>query len=437
MSLPRKLLVLPPVAVGVVVLVLFVKARGGPERVDATETAHPVRFVTVQPREVVPRAIAYGTVRPAKTWAAVAEIAGRVVEVSPLLEEGEIVPAGRALIRIDDVDKKLEVARLEAEANSLQAQIDQIDESKTNFEKLLAVERRSLEVARREEGKLADLFERGSIPEKDLDAQRRQALAQEAAVVKLENSLRLLPSDRARLEAQRAATVARGKMAERDVARATITTPFPCRIESVDVEITESVAVGQRLAQAYGVAVAEVEARVAIQQVRHLFSPERRREVVKSFAEAVDWSRLGIQAKVKLKLPGQEFTWEGRFARAAPTLAATTRAAGIVVAVDQPFETARTSAHPPLVKGMFVEVELSGPPLADRIVVPRAAIRAGQVLLAGKDDRLEIRPVVVEFVQGDEAVVASGLAAGERLVVTDLIYAAAGMLLAPVPAAAP
>jgi hypothetical protein len=83
---------------------------------------------------------------------------------------------------------------------------------------------------------------------------------------------------------------------------------------------------------------------------------------------------------------------------------------------------------------MFVEVELRGRPYPDRIVVPRASIRAGRVYVAGVENRLVIRPVAVEFVQGEEAILASGLDAGERLVVSDLIPAIEGMLLAPQPA---
>ena len=37
-------------------------------------------------------ALAYGTVRPSKTWVATAEISGRVLSLSDLLKEGEVVP---------------------------------------------------------------------------------------------------------------------------------------------------------------------------------------------------------------------------------------------------------------------------------------------------------------------------------------------------------
>jgi len=431
MPIWKKLLVLPPLALGALLLVLYARNRAEPERVDQGEVARPVRSMTLEPREVVPTAIAYGTVHPSKTWVATAEISGRVAELSPLLKEGEIVPAGHELIRIDDTDQRLEVARLKAEADGLTAQLQKLTLSGQNSTALLELERRSLTLAETELERLAKLAREGPVSVAEVDAQRRQVIAQRGLVLKHENTLRLLPSEQAQLEAQLAATTARVARAERDVARAVIRTPFPCRVDTVNVEVTQAVAPGQALATAFDVAVAEIEARIAIEQARHLFRPLDRKELVQGLRTGIDWSRFGIEATVRLRLPSSTYTWEARFARAAPSLSAATRSAGMVVAVDKPFHSATQNGHPPLVKGMFVEVELRGPARAGCLVVPRAAIHAGRLFLVGDDDRLELRSVEVDFVQGDEAILKSGIEAGARIILTDLIPAIEGMLLAP------
>ena len=74
---------------------------------------------------------------------------------------------------------------------------------------------------------------------------------------KLFVELESLTSERDQLKAQLAATQARVELAERAQKRAIIKTPFPCRIEEVDVEVTQAVSPGQALAIAYDVAVAE------------------------------------------------------------------------------------------------------------------------------------------------------------------------------------
>ncbi len=431
MPIWKKLLILPPIALGIVLLVVFIKGRSGPEKVAPEELTHAVRSVTLAPRDVTPTAIAYGTVHPSKTWVATAEISGRVAFISPLLKKGEVVPADHELIRIDNADQKLEVARLTAEANALSAQIDTLNLTETNAGKLLALERRSLELANTELTRLEQLAKEGPVSVAEVDAQRRRVLTQEGLVLNHQNSLRLVPSERARLTAQLTATQARVKRAEHDVQRAVLKSPFACRIETVNIELTQAVAPGQVLAAAFDVGVAEVEARIAVEQARHLFRPLDREQIAEGLRGGVDWTRFGIEATVRLRLPSNTYTWPGTFARAAASLSATTRSAGMVIAVDKPFQATTERGHPPLVKGMFVEVELRGPVRSNCLVVPRAAIHAGRLYTIGKDSRLVLRPVTVDFAQGDDAILKSGVDAGTRVVTTDLVPAVEGMLLTP------
>ena len=67
--------------------------------------------------------------------------------------------------------------------------------------------------------------------------------------------------------------------------------------------------------------------------------------------------------------------------------------------------------------------------LPDRIVVPRAALHEGQVYTVGADNRLQIKPVKVDVVQGNLAVIAEGLSPGDQIVVSDISPAIDGMLL--------
>lgn len=70
--------------------------------------------------------------------------------------------------------------------------------------------------------------------------------------------------------------------------------------------------------------------------------------------------------------------------------------------------------------GQIVDVVLTVRREPDRVVVPAAAVQAGQtgpfVFLVTADKTAELRPVTVEFETGGEAVIASGLAGGETVV---------------------
>jgi multidrug efflux pump subunit AcrA (membrane-fusion protein) len=83
---------------------------------------------------------------------------------------------------------------------------------------------------------------------------------------------------------------------------------------------------------------------------------------------------------------------------------------------------------------MFVQVVLRGQPWTDALIVPRVAVHrrtaGGSVIyLVDPDGRLEIRPIALGPVQDDIVIVSEGLGPGERVVVSDLIPAIAGMRL--------
>jgi len=428
----KKLLILPPVLVGLVVLVLLVRSKRGPERKPGSERATPVQVVSIVPRSVVPTAIAYGTVAPGRTWQAVAEVSGQIESIAPHLKTGQMFPGDTELLRIDDTEYRLEVARVSAEADALAAQIDRLAAMEANDRALLEIERRSKDLARVELDRLLKLRESETVSETTVDVQRRQMLTQEAAVTRLENSLRLVPSDRKALDAQLAAAKARLEVARLNLSRTVVTAPFPCRIVSCDVERTQSVSRGQTMLKADGVSVAEIEAQLPLQHMRPLVTPGAVKDISALMTNPDAWARLGLAAKVRMHAPGLEVEWDARFVRMDSSIDPVTRTLGVVVAVDGPYEKARPGARPPLVRGMFVEVVLTGRPRTDRVVIPRVAIHEGRVYVMDGKDRLAFRTVEIDFVRGDDACLSSGLAPGDRLVLTDLVPAIAGMLLVEV-----
>ena len=80
------------------------------------------------------------------------------------------------------------------------------------------------------------------------------------------------------------------------------------------------------------------------------------------------------------------------------------------------FDNANTALWP----GQFVNVSLRLYEQADAIVIPSTAVQTGPdgqyVYVIGQDLLAEIRPIKVERADGERAIVAAGLAKGERVV---------------------
>ena len=139
-----------------------------------------------------------------------------------------------------------------------------------------------------------------------------------------------------------------------------------------------------------------------------------------------------------MRLVGDDFTgavWDGRVVRFSESVDPIRRTASVVVMVDNPYEKIIPGVRPPLLKGMYVAVDLMAPARPMR-VIPRDAIHQGQVYVVDRNNRLELRNIQIAHLQEQLAVIADGLAEDEMVVVTDLIPVIEGMPLQAVHAVA-
>ena len=189
---------------------------------------------------------------------------------------------------------------------------------------------------------------------------------------------------------------------------------------------------GQVLAVFDGIDVSEVSAQLPINKMMSLLSGVKLGGITPETMMPKLERILGLTPIVRLHVGEKTVVWPARVARISDTVDPRTRTVGVIVAVDQPYFQARPGTHPPLVKNMFVEVELRGRALSDLVVIPRVALQGRRVYVVGADGRLSRREVEIQFHQTNFAAIRSGLAAGERIVISDLIPAIDGMLLEPV-----
>ena len=427
----RLMLFVVPVVLGAAAVGYAMKNREGPQRLPPEERMTPVRVVTAPAVDVVPRALGYGSVTPGRIWEAVGEVSGTVIYRHPELEKGAVLRAGTELLRIDPTDYRLAVAQIEANIRSTEAQLAILDVRASNARRSLAIEARSIDLARKELERKQRLVKQGTISQAAVDQEERAVLVGEQAVQNLRNSMNLLPAERSVLEATRDQLRAQLETARRNLARTTIVAPFDCRIAEVNVEQAQFAAQGKVLVVADSLDVAEVTAQVPIGTVltllpRDLDLPLDPGAVMPRLREVA-----GLDAIVRLRTGRGDTEWLARFSRMSDTVDPRTRTVGVIVAVDDPYRQAVPGERPPLVKNMYVEVEVRGRPRPGAVVIPRGALYGSEVRTVDSEDRLRIREVEVDFIQTNFVVVAAGLEAGVRVVVSDLPFAADGMRLAP------
>lgn len=430
----QRLLIVPPLLLGVAVLVWQLESETAPRQHAPREMVRPVRVITVATVEFVPRATGYGTVQPGRVWEAVAQVSGKIIEKHPDLAKGRLMPAGTMILRIDPADYELAIARYQAELQTAQANLTEIEIREANINTSLAIERRALDLVQEELTRERALLERGNTSQSVVDQTEAEFLAQRQRVQELENQLRLLPAERQSLEATIAQKEVQLEEARLNLERTVLRMPFDGRIADVHVEPTQFVRVGDILVVADGIDRAEVEAHFPIGRIGPLMRADIDLSALSAGELADVPDRLGLDATVWLRTDAVTASWEARFERLSERVDPQTRTVGMIVAVDEPYRKAIPGKRPPLVKDMFVEVELRGRPWPDTLVVPRTALHrndAGKAVLyvVNPDERLEMRTIALGPTQGDLVVIEAGVEPGDRVVTSDLIPAIAGMKL--------
>ena len=378
-GLLRWVLPLAVLAVALLLSQLLFQTAPQPEVQERAAIAPLVRVETVTPRNLRMNVVAHGTVLPRTESDLVAEVRGRIVEVAPELVAGGFFEAGDLLLRLDDREHRIAVDRARAQV--------ELRRSEANLAWAEARRRRQL-------------AGRGAASEADLEQFESRGRVAQAA-----------------LEEARAAL----QQAELDLERTAVAAPFDGRVRSRAVDLGQFVNPGTKLARVYAIDYAEARLPVPTEDLVHLdldlgFEPS---------GQAPDGAPITLRAR----LGGRDLEWPAMLVRSEGEIDLRTRTLHLVARVDDPYGR-RLSRVSPLPSGLFVEAEIEGRELRDVFVLPAAALRDGDVVyVLDAEDRLDVREVDVARRDQDEVVIRSGLAAGERVIVSPLRAVSEGMQL--------
>lgn len=438
----KTILIFPAIALGIFVLVQMLQNRKGPEQEVLPEFPKKVQILTIKPLEVLPRTLSYGHVEPDSIWEAVAEVSGKIIEMEPELKKGALLKKNTLLFKIDSKDYEYAVAQIEAEISNIKAQLEETTIRQNNTESSLRIEQDALNFAQTELERLRKLKNQNTVvSQSTVDKQEQSVLGYSQSVQNLKNSLNLFPAQKKVLAAKLAVAEAQLKSAQLNIERTTIILPIDARVSEVLIEKSQFAKQGQVLVRVDSIQRAEISAQIPIEQAKNLVVPDEQINIQNLDLKKIIQS-MNLKATVRMYAGTFKIEWEARLLRISESVDPQTRSIGFIVAVDQPYQQAKLGIRPPLMKNMFVEVELQGKKRSSCFVVPRSALYHQQVYVVNSKNRLEKRFVDVDFSQSDfvvilpanpkEASPKKGLLEGDRVVLSDLVPAIEGMLLNPV-----
>ena len=423
----KSLLIIPPILLGVGGYIWMTQPNTQP--VEAQEAAGlAVRAITVNASPQTLTAEGFGRVEAVRTWSAVSQAEGRVVDVFPDLAAGTIVEAGDLLVQIDPTDYQITVAKSQANIAAAEAALAEIDGQEENTRRLLALETRSYDVAQEEFNRTETLSQTGTVTSASLDAAQRTLLTQENAVTNLQNTLALYPAQRASAEANLAVRQAELAEAERGLANTTIVAPFRGRVSSKAVETGQFVRLGNELLALDAIDAAEVVAAIQPQAFGNLMlaavGPRLADLAEVDATRVIDYMiESDIAAYVELNFAGDVARYRAQPTRFRGTVDSETGTLGVAVQVDDPLVAAAGDGAPPLAFGSFVSVVFEATPEAQVIAIPRDVVQQddqGQpfVYTVSADTTLALTTVTPGPVAGDNILILDGLNDGDRVLLS-------------------
>jgi multidrug efflux system membrane fusion protein len=425
--LSRRLLILPPLAVGMATLGMAIASRHGPQQDSVSEKPRILSVAKVEQRQIQPRVVGYGLARASQVWRAVARVKGTVTETHPNLNAGAVIPKGSILVRIDPTDYELQLDQLTADAEALRAQIAEAEVSRNNDEAMLELELQSLQLLQSELERRRRLHSKNAASTGELEQAEGEVLRQKRAVQGYRSTLNLYPSKLDRLGANLVAVEKKITAARRELARTVIEAPFDCRLAFVNIENGQYVATNELLFEVHGVGAVEVEAKLPIDDL-HKLIPSCTDEYAPKDGESIESVMDGLLATVRIRSGDYLRECPARLVRIREQVDPRTRTLGVVVEIEQGLESEQIE-YPPLLEGTFCEVELAGRVRNQQFVVPTAAVRNQELFIVNTEQRLERRAVSTVLTIGQEAVVQGDLQPGELVVVGDPSPAVDGMLV--------
>jgi RND family efflux transporter MFP subunit len=371
------------IVAGIVVMLLMVLSRPAPQKEEKENPGVLADIITVreESHQVIVRGT--GTVQARREASITSQVSGIVTYVSPSFVSGGLFNKGELLFEIEKVDYELNVDR--ARATLAQAELELIREES------------NAQVARQE-------WERLKKQSED------------------PNPLVLYEPQLKKAKANIASAKAALRQAELELQRTRLYAPFNCRIRFEEIDIGQYVRSGTSVGIVAGTDQAEIVIPLSISEIKWLKIP--RRGSIGS----------GSLAHVRITSAGTTYEWKGEVTRSLGEVDEKGRMARIVITVDDPYRLSgmRVNGEPDLELGMFVAVDIFGGSLSRVILLPRDAVRAGDtVWVVDAHNKLRIQPVAILRSERENVIIKSGLADGDRVVITPLQGAAEGMKLRP------
>ncbi len=403
-------------AAGISGMVALASLKTPPAEAVYQEKPLKVEVLRAEPEDVGVMITGFAEARPLDIVDISPEVSGRIIEVHPRLEAGEVIPEGELLFRIDPRDYR-------AAHDDARAKVTQWENTIARIEKEFALDKARLETLKRnrdlaeaEYQRLKTLYERDSVGTRSGVDQAEQVYNQAADTVdQLARQLEVYPLQIRENQAALASARAHLEKTRTNLDRVEIRAPFDGRLKTVSIEEGQYVSPGLKAVTLADDSVLELRVPLDSRDARKWLRFDQQQTP----GNAALFSGLDrVPVTIQWTEDRQGHTWTGRLHRVIH-FDSQTRTLLVAVRVDR--SAADADGNFPLLEGMFCEVEIPGKTLEKVVRLPRWAVSFENTVFVADENRLRTVPVRVSRIEGENAFISEGLSAGDRVIVTRLV----------------
>ncbi len=406
---------------GVAALVLMPLLKQEPPKAKSAEQAIFVEAVAVQPEDVPVVLKGYGEVRVRNQVSITPEVPGRIAEVHPRMDVGEVIPKGEVLFRIEPGTYEAQLADSTAAARQLADSVHRLEVQYAADQARLETMQRTCELSKNEFERAKSLFEKDEVGTKSGVEQAEQAYnSTKDAVDQMESQLKVYPIQIAEAKSSSAAAEARIQLNALNLERTVVVAPFDARIVSQSVEAGQYVSPGAPVLELADDSLLEISTPLNSKEARNWLDFGGQNENDAAWFQHLTPLECTVQWTED---PGHH--WKGTLHRV-EKVDENTRTIYVAVRIEGAHALAAEGDGLPLVAGMFCEVGIPGKTLKQAYRLPRTAVSfegtVHLVVSSGEGEtRLKTAPVTLAYEEGGMAYVSEGLSPGDKVITTRLV----------------
>ncbi|MEM9733618.1 MAG: efflux RND transporter periplasmic adaptor subunit [Pseudomonadota bacterium] len=382
-----------------------------PRKRPAFKTVYTVETVTAEAKDRQPTILAYGQTIAARSVDLRALVPGEIIRVNPALRVGGRVETGAALVEIDAFDYRGALQEAEANLAEARARIVENDAQVALEESRLAAAREQLALASADFDRAQQLRTRGTGTQKAVDDRRLIVSQREQAISLAQDTIKVQQSRRQQIAASIQRLEWRVEQAKRNLNSTTLTAPFDGIVRATTAEVGRNIT-------ANDVVVSLDQADTL--EVRFTLTDAQYGRLQRSGEELI-----GRSLEVVWTVGGQQSAYEAVIDRLGAEITSSRGGVELFARITRPATDNAITIRP----GAFVEINVPDRLYRNTVLVPDTAIYGTDTAYVAVDGRLQERKVTVVGFEGEQALVAEGLQAGDEVLTTRITEVSEGLLV--------